>query len=600
MSTTMNLPCVRFVKRVNNGALGSKYSYIAMMAENAKALESAPWHESSVPLQNVTMPVNKVTETDAVYDASGAMTSPPSFSAFMSDGFDCFQQGGDARKEDGTMCGYAGCVAYRFKIPSSALSVPLSCVSLQIQRDRYCRAGVRVVLVLSNDTSPSSNWTVVRGETGSGDIVSPSTASTSLGVASWGFLGQSNVPNLVSGRAAAGTITFNASGIGGFSGLSATNKAYLWVYLTLEDYQSYWTMYNAKESRYYSIEGSAVLVASKAAFTFNGTVSADGATTDTATTEIFSALTNIANRSVTSDDDITSCGNFLNAGFRSLLPITTRRSRNYIDLDIGRYPTKFALHPPEPAQPIGTYSPISSQYNYVAGGLVPIEDCDIIGGCGGFKHQESPPVVRCGVSYDFNSLQDSIADGLLRASVMAEFCYTAWRVPQPNSGTYAPLPPSFAYKRIRLYSPDELQSLFTPGAGLDVQLLLWRSSSPAFDSPWGEVAVSALASNTAFFTGGQKKISGSVIGNGSKTQGITVSAEAELLAELDLFGPIRGNESNYENIEEFSAELPMPVHPNDVIILVPHLRKSHVNMQSGSGSVSWSLYKYFAIDFMTN
>ena len=46
-TTTMNLPCVRFTKRVNNGMLGSKYSYIAMMAENAKALESAPWRESS-------------------------------------------------------------------------------------------------------------------------------------------------------------------------------------------------------------------------------------------------------------------------------------------------------------------------------------------------------------------------------------------------------------------------------------------------------------------------------------------------------------------------------------------------------------------------
>ena len=32
-TTTMNLPCTRFVKRVNNGALGSKYSYIAMMAD---------------------------------------------------------------------------------------------------------------------------------------------------------------------------------------------------------------------------------------------------------------------------------------------------------------------------------------------------------------------------------------------------------------------------------------------------------------------------------------------------------------------------------------------------------------------------------------
>lgn len=273
-ATTMNLPCTRFVKRVNNGALGSKYSYIAMMADNAKALEGAPWHESDMPVQNVTMPVNKVSETDAEYDESGAMTKPPSFSAFTSDGFDCFQQGGDARKEDGTMCGYAGCVAYRFKIPSSASSVPLSSVSLTIQRDRYCRAGVRVALALSDEATPSDDWSVVRGE-GSGAIVSVSTPSDVLGVTSWGFLAQSNVPNLVSGRAADGTITFNASGDGGFSYLAETGYAYLWVYLTLEDYQAYWTMYNSKESRYYSIEGSAMLVASKAQFTFADDVSAD-------------------------------------------------------------------------------------------------------------------------------------------------------------------------------------------------------------------------------------------------------------------------------------------------------------------------------------
>ena len=274
-ATTMNLPCTRFVKRVNNGALGSKYSYIAMMADNAKALEGAPWHESGVPVQNVTMPVNKVTETDAAYDESGAMTKPPSFSAFISDGFDCFQQGGDARREDGTMCGYAGCVAYRFKIPSDAADAPLSSVSLTVQRDRYCRAGVRVALALSDDAAPSDDWAVVRGE-GDGAVVSSCTPSTSLGVASWGFLSQSNVPNLVSGRAADGTVTFDASsGDGGFPALAETGMSYLWVYLTLEDYQSYWTMYNSKESRYYSIEGSAMLVASKAQFTFAGAVSAD-------------------------------------------------------------------------------------------------------------------------------------------------------------------------------------------------------------------------------------------------------------------------------------------------------------------------------------
>ena len=201
MGTTINLPCVRFVKRVTNGALFSKYSYLSMMAQNAAALESAPWRMAGTPIREVTMPVNKVSKTDAEYDESGVMTKPPSFTAFTSEAFDAYQQGGDARKEDGTMCGYSGCVAYRFKLPDDASSVPLASVSLLISRDRYCRAGVRVAVDLSNDAQPSDDWAVVRG-TGTGAIVSEHTASDVDGVASWGFLAQSEIGNLVSSRAA--------------------------------------------------------------------------------------------------------------------------------------------------------------------------------------------------------------------------------------------------------------------------------------------------------------------------------------------------------------------------------------------------------------
>lgn len=568
--TTMNLPCVRFVKRVSNGVLGSKYSYIAMMAENAKALEGAAWRESSIPIQNVTMPVNKVTETDAVYDESGAMVSPPSFSAFMSDGFDCYQQGGDARKEDGTMCGYAGCVAYRFKIPASAASVALSSVSLVLQRDRYCRAGVRVALVLSNSAAPSNDWSVVRGED-SGAIVSESTASTSLGVSSWGFLSQKNVKNLLSGRAADATITFNASGDDSFPALATTGKAYLWVYLSLEDYTSYWTMYNAKESRYYSIEGSAMLVASRAAFTFDGYVTSDSGSYVAAEWACVGALSESANYS--------GFGNFAGCGFRSILPITTRQQalQHKIDIDLGKYGAKAFME--------------SSTWE--CGGNFPIADCDVIGGVP--LPSPSSRGVSCKIHNKF--VQDVVEDGNLRAFTVVEFKYMPFRVP-PRTISYSGTQikgcdTTYEYRKISLYRTPHTSGnyLFNHVAGMDVRLLLWRSRSPSLERTWDAAAMAALASDPNFFTGEKRHISGSAAGSGfvtvaeegggshlvDITNGVTVSAEADLIQEVDCFKDLKGIESQYTQQMTMEIDLESPVKAGDILIIVPHLRMSNVD-----------------------
>lgn len=591
--TTMNLPCVRFVKRVTNGVLGSKYSYLAMMAENAKALESAAWHESAVPLQNVTMPVNKVSETDAVYDESGAMTSPPSFSAFMSDGFDCFQQGGDARKEDGTMCGYAGCVAYRFKIPADAASIPLSSVSLAIQRDRYCRAGVRVALALSNSSAPSNNWSVVRGEA-SGSIVSESTASTVLGVSSWGFLSQKNVKNLVSGRAASSTITFNASGDGGFAELATTGMAYLWVYLSLEDYQSFWTMYNATDSRYYSIEGSAMLVASKAAFTFSEDVTSDSGSVVPAEWACVGTLSQTSYLS-----DAQYFGNFYKCGFRSVLPITTRKRAlsNPLDIDLEKYESK----------------PFMTSSEWAIGGYFPISDCDIIGGVKNTSAATSREVsckIHNKYTSDASAEADAMAAGQLTAYTVVEFNYMPFRVP-PRKISYNGtqmingVDSAFEYKKIRLYRTPNTSGnyLFTHVLGMDVRLLLWRSRSPSFDGTWGEAALAALASNKNFFTGRERHISGTATGNGSLTNGINVSAEADLIQEVDCFKDIKGEEYKYEQQRILNIDLASPVKAGDILIVVPHLRMAHVDFNIDSTTIDtaqdyeWTLNS-FSLDFL--
>jgi hypothetical protein len=581
------------VKRVNNGALGSKYSYLAMMAENAKSLESAAWREAAVPLQNVTLPVNKVSETDAVYDESGAMISPPSFSAFMSDGFDCYQQGGDARKETGTMCGYAGCVAYRFKIPAAAVSVALSSVALTIQRDRYCRAGVRVALVLSDSSAPSNDWSVVRGET-EGAIVSESTASTVLGVSSWGFLSQKNVKNLVSGRAADSTITFNATGDDGFAALAETGRKYLWVYLTLEDYQSFWTMYNATDSRYYSIEGSAMLVASKSDFIFSEDVVSDSGSYHVADWACTGTQT------VTNVGNAQAFGNFYKCGFRSILPITTRKKdgTNKIDIAIDKYGAK----------------PFMSSPDWESGGYFPISDCDVIGGVPN-TNANLLREVSCKIHNKFtqNALDesDALEAGKLPACTVVEFNYMPFRVPLKsisyNSTQIQGVDTAFEFKKIQLYASQHTSGnhLFNHVADMDVRLLLWRSRSETLDGTWDCAALAALASNPNFFTGGKRHITGTATGNGTITtsgggslditNGVTIKADADLLQEVDCFKDLKGQEATYTGQLTMTIDLESPVKSNDILIIVPHLRMSHVDFVIDQSHIdqeqdySWSM-----------
>jgi len=538
-TTTMNLPCVRFVKRVNNGTLGSKYSYIAMMADNAKALESAEWHESAVPIQNVTMPVNKVSETDAKYDENGAMISPPSFSAFMSDGFDCYQQGGDARKEDGTMCGYAGCVAYRFKIPDSAASVALDSVTLAIQRDRYCRAGVRVALELSNSATPSNDWSVVRGE-GSGAIVSPSTASTSLGVSSWGFLSQSNVQNLVSGRAADSLLTFNASGDDSFPGLATTGKTYLWVYLTLEDYTSYWTMYNAKEARYYSIEGSAVLLSTRALFRFAGTVTKDSSGSWIlgpygASGELRNYEADAQAAEPLEIGPAFSCGG--KSGF-----FLTSNTNDIINV----------LKNPDLLRTKPSFSrAVGGNYSSLASSSVPLDDCDVIGGLPNDVDTDSIAI------FFYNKKRTGTnGNGELIAPTFGVIKSMAVVVPTDKA----------EYSEVAINSNLEATRFGENGPRhLECDLLFWKSSSLAFFGPWREVALTALASNGAFFTGKKQTITGSVKGDGNATSSVTVTAEATLIKRISVPEEASSISLNFE--------LAQPLRQSEVVIVVPAIRK---------------------------
>ena len=264
MSATIKLDSVRFVKRVTNGASMSKYGYIGMMEQLADAIMSAPWAEASA--EEVTLTTNQITKTDGVFDdKTGTWTTPPTYTAYMGQEYDTFAQAGDGVARNATMCGYMGCVAYRFAIPPSESANTLQAVKLSLQRERYLRAVVRVGMQISSSETPSDDWSVIRGEaTGCVRSASAVPGEGVVGVESFGLLGQTDVPNVVSSYAAAAMATFDTSA--NFTGL--TSATYLFVYVTLEDPAAHWTMYNETERRQYFIEGSAMLIAESCAFTF--------------------------------------------------------------------------------------------------------------------------------------------------------------------------------------------------------------------------------------------------------------------------------------------------------------------------------------------
>ncbi len=237
-TTTLKLPFKRFVAQVSSAPARSKSSYLALMAENLEALTKCPWREAAV------VPVS-LTGHD--------FTASTQFS----DAYDAFKLTGNYDNQAMTEIAYAGMAAYRFTVPASAISgsVAVESVSLPISRDRFEKSGVHLAVALSDSATPSTDWATVRG---SGALAASSQ------------LAQMSAANLMAGAPDEGTVTIDLSGVS-----SGNPSAYLWVYVTLEDYTDHWTMYNAKEKRLYAVEGSAMLAGDGAEVTFDGTVMAD-------------------------------------------------------------------------------------------------------------------------------------------------------------------------------------------------------------------------------------------------------------------------------------------------------------------------------------
>lgn len=237
-STTLKLPFKRFVAQVSTGSPRPKSSYLALMAENLDALQACPWREAA--------------------DVPASLTGHDFTAATQfSDAYDAFKLTGNYDSAAMTEVAYAGMAAYRFTIPASAVSgsVPVTSLVLPIFRDRFEKSGVHLSVSLSSSPTPSSDWSVVRG---SGDLsVSAAFAQTSTT-----YL-RASIP-------ANGSVVIDLSGVS-----SGNPPAYIFVYVSLEDYTDHWAMYNSSEKRLYAIEGSAMMSGGDAEIVFADSVTPD-------------------------------------------------------------------------------------------------------------------------------------------------------------------------------------------------------------------------------------------------------------------------------------------------------------------------------------
>ena len=592
MGSILKLPCTRFVRQVSNGVAMSKYGYNGMMQKNAEAIKSAPWRKAVCSSDDVALTVNKVTETDGVWDAeTGTWAKKPTFSAYMKDHYDCFKQGGDAVKELATFCGYLGMCAYRFTLPTENPGA-IEELRLMVQRDRYLRSGVRIAIEINSSASPSDDWATIRGEK-TGMFASPSTSSDALGVASWGFLGQSEVPWLLAGRALDGTLEVTPVDFAGLA--DAATAKYLWVYMSIEDAADHWNLYSSTEERYYSIEGSAALVASCCEFAFStDAVAPESGEVSSSEMEFFYAGDNawpshvipwvLYDHSSTDQLHQAACrfGRF--ALCRGLSGLVAAGPSAYSMSAIWSIMSKSAGE--------FLFDTFDRSKAAFVGNVGSAEEC----------YKPSQMLRFCGIPISYGG--SATLSVLIRACDWGDEHVNGIGVSGTSQiflgSTMAPVPHARAeYGRIRI-----LDDMFDAAKAENcrVSINFWKSDSASFFGGFPNVALQSLASNPAFFTGASKAIEGSASeqlwpecvkdGNGDYVcsgtpESVTVSASAEFLGNVSL-------DDAYDTV---NAATGMPtralelqgvkIKPGDVVILSPKV--DAVMTDDESPAAHWGL-----------
>lgn len=239
MANEMKLPYVRFVRQVQSSSKAI-VQWKTTMAETFEALKVASWRESTALLADVSMPVN------------APLTFTPN------DKYDAFKMSSTVAGTGRQTC-YMGMVAYRYKIPADAItdSTYPTLVKLTLGADKFNVSGLRVAVYLSDTATPPTNWTTCREGT---EYIPDETISlVTLGV-----------------LASREPLVANASNVGGdytvtFDPAIAANSAYLYVIISLFDYEDF------RASREYYIEGSGVLDGANVEVGFAAAATADTA-----------------------------------------------------------------------------------------------------------------------------------------------------------------------------------------------------------------------------------------------------------------------------------------------------------------------------------
>lgn len=588
MGSVLKLPCVRFVKQVSNGVSLSKYGYVGMMERNAQAIQSAAWRKASCRIDDVALTVNKVTESDGVYDKETGRWNPPStYTAWLQDRFDCFLQGGDGVMELGTMCGYAGMVAYRFALPTVRPGA-IDDIKLLIQRDRYLRAGVRVAVEINNSDTPSNDWAVQRGEN-EGAIASPTSPSGGVvGVASWGFLHQYDIPHLMASRAWEGTLEFTRED---FPKLNAAASAkYLWVYMSPEDFCSYWSMYNAKEQRYYTIEGSASLLSGCCTFAFATDAVAPGTAVEPVADVVWGRNV-IGGNPIDISADMAASG--INGDKMAI------RAYGSLALCSGVSVVSF---PSLPANLAGAVWNKISDGSSLLHGTFNREAASVACDMGKVESFIAPTEMNR--LSGFPTLSVGGLFFLLRTYSPAddtEYFDAGFRTSRKTQmflgATYFTPPTDKAeYSRFRI-----LDGYLATKSGCEMSLNVWKSSSRTFFGGFPLAALQSLMCNSAMFTGNDKNITGSFSeslwpavkdkGDGSfvcdgDPQQVSESVEAELIATVDV------NTAYAEGNKMAIDVTGIKVSPGDVVILAPKVES--VNIAEDGNAAYWGIPESFA------
>jgi len=229
MSATETLPYRRYLKQAKTG----EYSVLSAETMGNKSLEL---------MQAVAWAQTDTTQS----------TFPPRAEVLvdgtLSPSYDAASYCGDY--SGGNQLGYATAVAYRMRVPAEALTGTVAevvSVDIPLFVDRWLVAGARLAAVVSADSEPTEVWATIRA----GDV----SASAQLPMVV-------SPARVLEEKDAVITLTMPAS---------TTAEAYIYIFLTLEDYDT---------ARGFWLEGAAFLDCDSASVTFNRSVTADSVTTE--------------------------------------------------------------------------------------------------------------------------------------------------------------------------------------------------------------------------------------------------------------------------------------------------------------------------------